>query len=61
MCVNCKNPFVKKVLGRIQHYDEKTYWKFQEKIIKNGGVKYCFYGLFFASNEWTLSIMRALA
>ena len=60
MSVNCKNPFVKKVLGRIQHYDEKTYWKLREKITKNRWG-YCFYGTFFASNEWTLSIMRALA
>ena len=59
MSVNWKNPFVKKVLGIIQHYDEKTYWKLREKIIKNRG--YCFYGIFFASNEWTLSIMQVLA
>lgn len=35
MSVNWKNPFVKKVLGSIQHYDEKTYWKLREKVIKN--------------------------
>lgn len=60
MSVNWKNPFVKKVLGSIQHYDEKTYWKLREKVIKNRGG-YCFYGIFFALNEWTLSIMRVLA
>ncbi len=60
MSVNWKNPFVKKVLGIIQHYDEKTYWKLREKIIKNRGG-YCFYGIFFASNEWTLSTMQVLA
>lgn len=37
MSVNWKNPFVKKVLGSIQHYDEKTYWKLREKVIKNRG------------------------
>ena len=37
MSVNWKNPFVKKVLGIIQHYDEKTYWKLREKIIKKSG------------------------
>lgn len=37
MSVNWKNPFVKKVLGIIQHYDENTYWKLREKIIKNRG------------------------
>lgn len=37
MSVNLKNPFVKKVLGIIQHYDEKTYWKLREKIIKKSG------------------------
>ena len=61
MNVNLKNPFVKKVLGIIQHYDEKTYWKLREKIIKKSGGVDCFYGIFFASNEWTLSIMQALA
>lgn len=61
MSVNWKNPFVKKVLGSIQHYDEKTYWKLREKVIKNRGGGYCFCGIFSASNEWTLSIMRALA
>lgn len=61
MSVNWKNPFVKKVIGIIQHYDENTYWKLREKIIKNRRGGYCFYGIFFASNEWTLSIMRALA
>ena len=42
MSVNCKNPFVKKVLGIIQHYDENTYWKLREKIIKNpwGGTAF---------------------
>ena len=61
MSVNWKNPFVKKVLGIIQHYDENTYWKLREKIIKKSGGGYCFYGIFFASNEWTLSIMQVLA
>lgn len=37
MSVNWKNPFVKKVLGIIQHYDENTYWKLREKIIKKSG------------------------
>ena len=35
MSVNWKNPFVRKVLGVVQHYDEKTYWKLREKIIKS--------------------------
>lgn len=60
MSVNWKNPFVKKVLGIIQRYDEKTYWKLREKIIKKwGGYYFC--GIFFVLNEWTLSIMQALA
>ena len=37
MSINQKNPFVKKFLGIIQHYDEKTYWKLREKIIKKSG------------------------
>ena len=42
MSVNWKNPFVKKVIGIIQHYDENTYWKLREKIIKNrrGGTAF---------------------
>ena len=60
MRVNLKNPFVKKVLAVIQHYDEKIYWKLREKVIKNR-VGYCFIGVFFALNEWTLSIMQVLA
>lgn len=37
MSVNWKKPFVKRVLSIIQHYDENTYWKLREKIIKNRG------------------------
>ena len=37
MRVNLKNPFVKKVLAVIQHYDEKIYWTLREKVIKNKG------------------------
>lgn len=32
MSIDWKNPFVKSVLGRIQHYNEKTYWKMREKV-----------------------------
>lgn len=38
MSVNLKSPIVKRILGFIQHYNEKTYWKLREKIIKNGGL-----------------------
>ena len=38
MSVNWKNPFIKKILGYIQHYDEKTYWNLRDKIIKKRGV-----------------------
>ena len=37
MSVNWKNPLVKKVLGLIQHYDEKVYWNLRRKIIKKSG------------------------
>ena len=46
MSVNWKNPLVKKVLGHVQHYDEKVYWKLRDKIIKKRGG-YCLYGTFF--------------
>lgn len=47
MSVNLKNPFVKKILGIIQHYDEKTYWKLREKIIEHrGGGVLCLWYLF---------------
>lgn len=59
MSVNWKNPFVKKLLGIIQHYDEKTYWKLREKIIKKSGG-YCFCGIFFVLSEWMLSITPVL-
>lgn len=39
MSVNVQNPLVKKVLGCIQHYDEKTYWKLRGRIIKNSHGK----------------------
>lgn len=35
MGVNWKNPFVKKVLGMIQHYDENTYWRLRKKVISS--------------------------
>lgn len=35
MSVNVRNRFVRKVLGHIQHYDEKKYWKLRKKIITN--------------------------
>lgn len=40
MIINFRNPLVKKVIGNIQHYDEKTYWKLRDKIIRKsrGGV-----------------------
>jgi serine O-acetyltransferase len=34
MSVDWENPVVKKVLGIIQHYQESTYWKYRERIIK---------------------------
>ena len=47
MSVNWKNPLVKKVLGLIQHYDEKAYWNLRRKIIKkSGGGVLCLWYLF---------------
>ena len=37
MSVNWKKPVVKKVLGCIQHYNEKKYWKYRDRIIKKSG------------------------
>ena len=46
MSVNWKNPLVKKVLGLIQHYDEKAYWNLRRKIIKKSGGVLCLWYLF---------------
>lgn len=37
---NWKNPFVKKILGIIQHYDENKYWKMRDIVVfeKRGGT-----------------------
>ena len=37
MSVNMKNPFVKKILSGIQHYNETIYWRLREKVIKKRG------------------------
>ena len=37
MSVDWKNPFVSKIRGIIQHYDERTYWSLREKVIKKEG------------------------
>lgn len=39
MSVNWNKPYVKRVLGSIQHYNEKKYWKLRDKIIKRSGGK----------------------
>lgn len=39
MGINVNRPIVKLILGRIQHYNERTYWKLREKVInKRGGI-----------------------
>lgn len=38
MRLNWKNPFVQKVRGIMQHYDEEKYWKLREKIIQNRSI-----------------------
>ena len=40
--VNWKNPFVKKILGIIQHYDENKYWKMRNIVVsdKKVGLRY---------------------
>ncbi len=37
--IDVGKPIVKKVLGWVQHYNEKKYWKMREKVInKKGGM-----------------------
>lgn len=37
MAINWKNPFVKKVIGSVQHYNERSYWKMRDSVINHCG------------------------
>lgn len=44
MVINQKNPIVKKVIGSVQHYNERSYWKMRDSVINHcGGVLDYFY------------------
>lgn len=37
MSIDWHKAYVRKIRGKVQHFDENKYWKYREKIINGGG------------------------